>query len=531
MTERIVEMGRMIRQAVLLALLATVALSSAMGTPVSAQDASSFPGLTPGQRVYDETGVSLSADQVIDLNTQIDVLAGSGADVIVFVRSLDATPEETLDQVEALQQAWVAVTGANEDTAVAILINRNPDDVHDARAGIYVGSTYDDGNVPGDEQRDIVEETLIPPLRDGDVFSSLMGGLARLDSSIRNGPPQNAFERWSSDAGTSWLPWTGLALAIPGGAAAISAFRRRQTTTRSSMPPTTDRPGDLEPAIAGALVSGGPQATAIPATLLSLAERGALVIEPESDGGMLAKPKVQVRLLDESRATSELDRVLWSALAAKADGDLVSSKDLQRVGGDSDLFKQPIDASLRAAGWIDGDARRQRGRLMVIGILAAGLAIFGFVVAAVGAAWMMLIGIVPLLVVDIAAFWMAAVYPGLTRKGQEAALPWHAYRQGLKRAAKDRTVAFDLDRVFVDAVALNLGNDFDDRLKEAAEEGVTLRAFRDQSGQMAAMSSGGAFPYWIAYSSVFASSSGTAASAATVSGGGAGGGGGAAGST
>ena len=92
-------------------------------------------------------------------------------------------------------------------------------------------------------------------------------------------------------------------------------------------------------------------------------------------------------------------------------------------------------------------------------------------------------------------------------------------------------VAFDLDRVFVDVVALNLGSDFDDRLKEAVEGGVSLRAFRDQQGEAVAMTSGVSFPYWIAYSSVFTTSSGTVATSSTVSSGGAGGGGGAAGST
>lgn len=46
------------------------------------------------------------------------------ADVVVYVRELDADSDDTLDQVEALQQAWVAATGTDQDEAGAILINQ-----------------------------------------------------------------------------------------------------------------------------------------------------------------------------------------------------------------------------------------------------------------------------------------------------------------------------------------------------------------------------------------------------------------------
>jgi uncharacterized membrane protein YgcG len=511
--------------------LALLALLGSFGEVVAAQDAAAFPDLDPAQRVYDTTGSSLTADQIAQLEAQVATLQGSGADVIVYVRAMDATPEETLDQVEALQQAWVATTGTNQDTAVAILINRDPDDGSSARAGIYVGKTYHEGNVPESEQRDIVDDELIPPLRDGDVFSSLSNGLSRLDSSIRNGPPRNAFERWSADAGSSWFAWLGFILAMPAAVGAWLLFKGRETTSRSKMSPTADRPGDLEPAVAAALALGGSQPSAAPATMLSLAERGALVIEPESEGGTFSKPRVRARLIDGSRATSAIDQALWRALEREARDDLVESKDLQRIAAKTDLLKGPVEECLREQGWKNDAASGPKTWLVVIGVVTMILAVFGIVVAAVGSAWTMLIGIVPLMAVSFAAFTMAGSYSSLTREGQETALPWKAYREGLQKAARDRMIAFDLDRVFVDVVAMNLGHAFDDRLKEAAEQGIVLSAFRDQQGAAMTMANGAPFPYWVAYSTVFSSSSGATASSGTVSGGGAGGGGGAAGST
>lgn len=267
--------------ALLAILIAIAAAGLASSTSGLAQGAETFPTLETGTRVYDETGSSLSKEQIADLDRQIRELEDTGTNVIVYVRARDATPEETLDQVEALQQAWVAHTGTDQDTAVAMLVNRNPDDPNDARAGIYVGSTYDDGNVPRDEQEAIVNEALIPPLREGDVYGSFSAGLDRLERSIVNGPPQSAFEQWASDASDSWLPWVGIGTAIVGFAVALAVFRTRRTTNLPDPQPTMTRPGTLSPALAGALATGGPQASAVPATLLDLAARDALALEPE----------------------------------------------------------------------------------------------------------------------------------------------------------------------------------------------------------------------------------------------------------
>lgn len=512
-------------------LLAIVTLVAASPTaPAAAQDATEFPELTAGQRVYDETGTSLTSEQIADLEQRLEALEQVGADAIAYVRALDATPEETLDQVEALQQAWVAETGADQDNAVAILINRNPDDQTDARAGIFVGSTFDDGNVPSSEQEAIVNEALIPPLRDGDVYASLVAGIERLETSIVEGPPQGAFEQWASDAGGSWVPWAGLAAALAGLVSAILLFQRRETIDRKDPPPTTARPNDeLPPAVAGALVSGGPQASAVPATMLDLAYRDALAIEPESEGGTFSKPKVQIRLIDRKLVRNDIESALWQKLEQNAADGIVSSKGLQKTAGDSASVRKAVEQQLLERGWLDPDAGRSKAPFMGLFIVTVMLAIASFVIAAAGGVWLPAIGIVALAGVAATVLVMFSIYPTHTPAGQEAALPWRAYRDGLKEAARDETVALDLDATLADTVAMNLGSKMEDRLKQAQEEGQTLRAFTSQSGASLTAYDAATFPYWIAFSSTVATSSGAAAS--TVSGAGAGGGGGAAGST
>ena len=154
-----------------------------------AQDGVGFTDLDPNQPVIDHTGSSLTPEQIGELESQVAALTDTGAEVVLLVRDLDATPVETLDQVEDLQQAWVAEAGSDQDVTIAVLINRNPDDPRDVRAGIYVGRTYNDGNIPEDEQVSIVEDVLIPPLRNGDVYASFSNTLARIQDDILYSPP------------------------------------------------------------------------------------------------------------------------------------------------------------------------------------------------------------------------------------------------------------------------------------------------------------------------------------------------------
>ena len=96
--------------AVLIAMMVIAPLSS---PPVRAQGAAPLPDLESGRRVYDETGASLTPGQTASLERQLSDLLMVGADAVVVVRALDTTPEETLEQVEALQQAWVDEAGAD----------------------------------------------------------------------------------------------------------------------------------------------------------------------------------------------------------------------------------------------------------------------------------------------------------------------------------------------------------------------------------------------------------------------------------
>lgn len=182
-----------------------------------------------------------------------------------------------------------------------------------------------------------------------------------------------------------------------------------------------------------------------------------------------------------------------------------------------------LNVQMQAQGWLSSDAGRWKAVLYIIFSLAVAGAVFGAIVAGVADTWLPLIGVAALGVLAIGALWMVAIFSNLSRHGQEAALPWKAYREGLKVAGGNDAIALDLDAVLPDVVAMNLGPALNDRLKGVTESGVALRAFAARAGAETA-----SFPFWVAYSSTVGSGG---SSSTTVSSGGAGGGGGAAGST
>lgn len=502
-----------------------VALAWLPGGPALAQDTGSFDGLEAGRHVYDETG-SLAPAQVAELETRTAAVRAAGADVVVWVRALDADPDETFDQVEELQQAWVQRTGADQDTAAAILVNRDPDDPTEARAGVFVGRTLAEGNIDEDEQQAIVEDALIPPLREGDVPAALGAALDRLGSSIRNGPPVSAFEAFAAQAARTWLPWTAAAVAAAGLAGALLLRRGRARPGRGrTHAPTTRRPGDLPPVLAGALVSGGPSAGTVPAVVLALAGRGAVAVEAEEAKGSWGTPAVRVRLVDKHLVRDDVERAVWDRLAELADGDVVDSAGVTTVAVSPGPVHEAVRADLLGRGWLDPRARGVQLGLTAIGVVTFLGTIAAFVLAAAGggppATWA---GVAALVAVTVLAFWLLVVHPTLTTKGQEVAAPWKAYRDGLQQAAKDERAPLDLDAALPDAVAMGIGDALGDRMKAATEAGVPLRAFGTDPTGSAHLAT---FPWWIA----FTSTTSPASSSSTVSGGGAGGGGGAAGST
>ncbi len=521
----------------LLTMLVTALVGPGMVRAQTTSEPESFPVLNAGQRVYDETGYSLAPDQIADLQARLDRLATleTPADAMVYVRALDASVEETDDQVDALQSSWISATGADADETVVILINRNPDDDGDARIGIAVGATFDDGNLPSGERSEIISDEIVPPLRDGDVYGALVAGLTRMESSIVNGPPRNAAERFADRSVDTWVPWAAIGAAVLAAIGSIGLFGRRTRSTAAKPQPTTTRPGSLTPALAASIVAGSPPVSVMSATLLDLAARGHLDIEPESAGGTFSKPKIRVRLIDGREITDAAERAVWSELEKMAGTDgVVPSKELEKLGSKAGETQKVLKGQMREHGWKDDEAGKVQSGLFVIGTIALVLGVGQMILFALSepSPWT-IVTLVALGIVAFGALTLGFMTSRLSVAGQEEQARWRAYRDGVKDAAKDerRVVDLDIDAILPDAVGMGFVSDLEKRLKAMGESGAPIRAFQNATGTgNPDYVTTGYFPFWLAYSSSTTSST-SAGSSSTVSSGTSSGGGSTSGST
>jgi len=204
------------------------------------------------------------------------------------------------------------------------------------------------------------------------------------------------------------------------------------------------RSGDLNPVLAATLITGSPPALALPAMLLSLAERGAIVIEPEREGGLLSKPTIQVRLAEQTALADEFDQTAWTLLQGKANVGAISSKELQKLAGDNAL-KHLATTHMRQNGWLNPAAVNAKVALAVVSIVGFALAIAAVIIAGVAENWWAMIAPAALGAVAIWAIIAYAVFSNLSRLGQDEAQPWIGYRKGIERAAKDKRAEMDLD--------------------------------------------------------------------------------------
>ena len=505
--------GRFVPHWLLLAFLAFL-VACGSGNP-----AEGFGTPVPGQRVYDRSG-TLAPDQLRALEDQAAAVTAAGAPTIVYIRARDADNDETQEHARDLLAAWGIESAPGARDGLVIFLNLDPDDTRHGAVALFAGQRhFDGGNLPERELQRIFDDEMRPLLADGQIAAGIGAGLAASARSLTFGPPPapppSALQRTAGQFAR--LPLNALAIAAAIGSAllAIRAWRTRPTPATPGAP-TQTRPGNLAPALAGALVARGIHGLQLAeATLLDLARRGALVVEPAD------QHSARIRPLNASVLAAEHERQLWSALAAATDGEgTVSSKELGKAMVKLGDFQEAIRADLVARGWYDPTAKARRSPLYSAALAALLGGILALILAAIGREFWGLPAAGFFLASSIALFSFAYALPETTAAGERAAAPWHAYRAGLEQAGRDQQRPLDLDTALPDAAALGVTSKLDKRLKDASNNGYAPAWFvRNDS------SDGGAafYPIWLVLHNSSTSSSSSSSSTAATGGGGAGG--------
>jgi uncharacterized membrane protein YgcG len=518
------------RKAVVGPILGLLALLAVAGAALAQDATGDFGASEPGRWVYDRTGL-LTPEEVAAIERAAAATTAAGAPTVVYLQAEDADRDETEQDARALMDAWGVGSAPGTDDGLVVLLNLDPDDLRDGEIWIEGGTAHTEGgNLPPSELARILDDAVLPELRDDRTAAGIVAGLDQVANSLQFSPPPppppSAFERWSRDFAR--IPLNLIAGVLGAGLALFAAKRwQSRPSAAPALPPTTVPPGDLSPAVAGALIVGSVGPAQAEGTLLDLAGRGALVIEPQpgtdpSD----RKPKVRIRLLDRSPVRDAPEAAVWDALAGLADRDgAVGPKALGKLSGRWGPFRSTVRQDLVARGWFDPSAGARRRPFYIAGTVALVAALAAMVPAIAGEEPLGLIAIVGLGLLAATLFLLGAGYPTQTAEGLRAAAPWRAYQAGLKAAGKGDVRPLDLDQALPYLAALGVTKTLDRQLKAAGAAGTVPLAFRRSLGPET--SAAGFYPYWIAFHagvSPSSASGGSSSSSASTGSSGAGGG-------
>lgn len=511
--------GLFIRMATLPIVAFLLALSVSVLGAAHARGAENFGQPEVGRYIYDQSGL-LTAAEVRDLETRAAAVVRAGAPTIVYIRSQDADEDATLADAQELMDAWNVQSASGARDGVVVFLNLDPDNQRRGQAAIWAGKRQAQGNLPESELRRIYDRVMKPLLSDDQTAAGIGAGLDNLANSLTVGPPPppqpSAMQRVASTV--AGLPLAIVAILLTGAMALLGGrIWSARPTAPANGAPTTQRPGDLPPAVAGALVGRRIETTALTeATLLDFARRGGITLEPQG------QKEIRVRLLDTKVVQHQFERVVWDTLARAADADgTVTAKGLKQLGKSGKPFGAALKAALESRGLYEPTVGDRQRPFYIGGTMALLLAFGAAIVAAIGMQPWGFIGVTLFAIVAVVALCLGWAYPQTTVAGEEAAAPWRAYKAGLQSAAKGRGQALDLDAVLPDAVAFGLVSALDKRLKEASESGYAPSWFVRQSGQGTSMAT--FYPYWILFHS--STSPSASSSGGSVSSGGAGAGG------
>lgn len=502
--------------ALALALAAFVAGCGSSGT-------ASFGSPVAGKHVYDRAGI-LTASQVSMLEVRATVVQRAGAPTIVYLQTKNATYDETLQDAQDLMTAWDVESAPNAHDGLVIFLNLKPNDTHHGQVALYGGQKLVQGPLPQDELQRIYQQVMLPSLQSGDTAGGIAAGLDAIQHDLVFGapppPPPSAAERIM--AFLVGLPLLALALLF---AALVALLVVRSRRPKPPIPPAqgTMPPEELAPGIVGALVGGRVGDNQMMATLLDLARRGILAIEPAG------RNRAQLRILNRAPQLEGYEESVFRAVSDMADAEgIVAPSDLGKIRSQWAPAKQELRAELLQRGWYDAEASSRRVPLYILGAIALALALAGYIASAIGNAPIGILGSSILLAAGIVALSVGYSIPDTTLAGAEAAAPWSGYLDAVQSARRDAAVGADmtamLDAAVPYAVASGTVSRLRKQLKDAGHQGyqpIWLGRSGDQP-----LAYGNFYPIWIAFVSATSPSSGGTGSGTGAAAGGAGAGGG-----
>ena len=453
------------------ALLLAVGLTSLGANTASAAPRNSCAGPVVGQFVYDCTGILTSAE-IATLEADAAAVERAGAPTVVYLQARDADVQQTMDDARDLLNRWNVESQPGAGDGFVMFFNLKPGDLRHGTFFLAAGKLhYNDGKLPQAELERIRDDIMTPLLANGQTAAGIAAGLQQVAHDLTYGPPPPP---QSQVVGSflGRLPYNILALLFAGAVGLLYVRTRRQSPLSTAGdgvhidPLALAAPGELSPALAGALINGRVSDTQIEATVLDFGRRGLLTIEP------VGKNKVQMRLTSDGKDLTGYEQRVWEGLEEQADESdhTLSSADLAKVRTDWSWPKTLLRRDLTERGWYDPEAASARRRPLYIagavGIALAAVAILLIVLSKEGWA---VIGMAICLIAGVAALIWGYSIPNTTVEGEIAAAPWRGYQASVSDRAYEPNLDTDLPYI----VSMGLLGKLSSRLKAASERGYS----------------------------------------------------------
>jgi uncharacterized protein (TIGR04222 family) len=232
----------------------------------------------------------------------------------------------------------------------------------------------------------------------------------------------------------------GLVLLAGIGGFVMFALGHRHSRTDSAGA-VSSPPDNLRPALAGSLISTGASAGWGPVlgAVMDLARRGAVSIESVAATGLFKSQDVRISRGPAPADAAPHERVLLDLLFSDKNGPrtTVTFSELAKTFASSRRWKrlrEAVVSDLRAAGLLDPDRERTRGRVIVAGLVILLSSIAGFIVSValfdrVGEPVLSLP--IALLIVGVVGMITGASLSPLSEEGHRRAERWRAFRRTL----------------------------------------------------------------------------------------------------
>jgi uncharacterized membrane protein YgcG len=292
-----------------------------------------------------------------------------------------------------IMDTWgVGRAGVNDGLVVLFDLD---DTLQHGQIYLYAGSGFVDRYLNPDEAAGIVNGTMLPRAKDGDLDAALLDGLARIDHVVQpNGNPDRAGEAAVRDI-------VSVLVVLVGVAVFGLFFRTWWLRGRDARVPRIDDsvllpapPPGLTPALSTVLRKDEVDHDAFTSALVDLGHRGLVTFRQSADSNHHVDLVVPAQGLDDPasvdarrRPLGPAEQALAQEIARKAGGrgsrEAVLTWNQLKAGRGKELydaFKPQIGKAAAADGWFRDDPTKITGRWIAIGV--------GLVIAAIAFAFL-----------------------------------------------------------------------------------------------------------------------------------------------